>query len=723
MMATLVLSTVGSLFGPVGTAIGAFIGQQVDQRLFAPKGGQGPRLGDLAVQTSSYGSQIPHVFGTMRVAGTVIWATDLREDKTKQRAGKGAPKQTTYSYSASFAVALSGRRIADVGRIWADGKLLRGARGDMKTETKYRLYHGGEAQTCDPLIAAADGQAPAFRGIAYALFEDFQLGEYGNRIPSLTFEVVADADGTSTGAVVDAIAQGAVIAASGIPLTGFAAHGDSVRAVIATLGEAAPACLYDDGDALRLGGDAGAAVSLGEASDAGETQRTAASQVPDVVSIGYYDPARDYQAGLQRASFGASGGGGPGRREDRVALPAAIGADEAKALAAAKLDHHWRNRERRTLTLPWREMRARPGSIVRLDGAERLWRVTGWTLERMAVKLELAAHAGAAGAATLPAAAGRGVAQADRVHGPTVLHLFDAPNLGDAPADVPRLLLAAAGAGGWRSATLEASDDGGSSWRTAGGTSPAAVMGRATGVLGTGGSTLFDARGSVEVALLNEDMWLESRDDDALAAGDNLAMLGDELLQFGRAQALGGGRFRLSRFLRGRRGTEWAADGHRAGEPFTLIEAESLVAVTIPLARVGGTAVIAARGIGDGDAPVMATHVIGLEAVRPPSPVNGRVEGGANGALVIRWTRRSRSGWAWIDGVDAPLGEAREAYRVAISSGVRERVIDVDAAQFIYEAAMRTEDGASGRFDVAVEQIGTVAASRALRFTVKETGR
>ena len=145
-MATLVLSTAGHIIGgPVGGAIGAIIGQQIDQNiLFKPKGRRGPRLGDLAVQTSSYGTAIPKLFGTMRVAGTVIWATDLREESTKTGGGKGKPKTTAYSYSVSFAVLLSARAIRGVKRIWADGNLLRGAAGDFKTETGFRLHKGGD---------------------------------------------------------------------------------------------------------------------------------------------------------------------------------------------------------------------------------------------------------------------------------------------------------------------------------------------------------------------------------------------------------------------------------------------------------------------------------------------------------------------------------------------------------------------------------------------------
>jgi hypothetical protein len=157
-MATLILTAVGSAVGgPIGAAVGAIVGQQVDSRLFAPKARHGPRLGELAVQTSTYGTAIPKVFGTMRVAGTVIWATDLKEQRSTGGGGKGQPKTVSYSYSASFAVALSGRPVAGIGRIWADGKLLRGAAGDFKSATGFRLHPGDADQPVDSFIVAAEG--------------------------------------------------------------------------------------------------------------------------------------------------------------------------------------------------------------------------------------------------------------------------------------------------------------------------------------------------------------------------------------------------------------------------------------------------------------------------------------------------------------------------------------------------------------------------------------
>ena len=112
-MATLVLSTVGNaLGGPVGGAIGAMIGQSFDQQLLSPAS-RGPRVGDLGVQTSSYGTQIPRIYGSMRVAGSIVWATDLAE--SEETAGAKGQPDAVYSYSVSLAVALSSRPAGAIG--------------------------------------------------------------------------------------------------------------------------------------------------------------------------------------------------------------------------------------------------------------------------------------------------------------------------------------------------------------------------------------------------------------------------------------------------------------------------------------------------------------------------------------------------------------------------------------------------------------------------------
>ncbi len=59
-----------------------------------------------------------------------------------------------------------------------------------------RVHRGTEGQDPDPLIVAKEGpDAPAYRGLAYVVFERLALAEWGNRLPQLTFEVVRPVHG------------------------------------------------------------------------------------------------------------------------------------------------------------------------------------------------------------------------------------------------------------------------------------------------------------------------------------------------------------------------------------------------------------------------------------------------------------------------------------------------------------------------------------------------
>jgi hypothetical protein len=724
-MATLVLTAVGTAVGgPIGGAIAAIIGQQVDHRLFAPKARHGPRLGDLSVQTSTYGTALPRLFGTLRVAGTVVWATDLREQRSSGGGGKGRPKTVEFSYSASFAVALSARPIRAVRRIWADGKLLRGAAGDFKSATGFRLHLGGEDQPIDPLIAAAEGPglAPAYRGLAYALFEDFQLADYGNRIPSLSFEVEADAGPVPIGAIAEELAGGELIGGETPSLAGYAAAGDSIRGALEALADAVPLSLSEADGRLRLeavsGGEAMAIAGADSGARAGSVggrtrmSRQAATMLPSEVSLAYYDPSRDYQTGLQRATRG-----GAGARGDRHSLAAAMPADAAKALAEAKLAARWAARAGASLHLPPRLGGLRPGAVATIEGQAGRWRVARWTLEQMVASVELVRLPGGAGEAAPPASPGRPVAEADAPHGQTALLLLDLPLSNEPLASRPSLLVAAAGREeGWRSAALTVSYDQGLSWTTAGRTAPPAVIGQTLDALPPAGSALIDRRHSVEVELLHGAMWLESRSDDALVAGANLAAVGDELIQFGEATPLGANRFRLSRLLRGRRGTEWAA-AHAAGEPFVLIAAETLATLEPPAGTLGGEARLLASGIGDPPGGVAADRAIEGEAIRPPSPVHLTAEARLGGDILIRWVRRSRDGWTWLSGVDTPLAEERELYRLRLSGAGFARETTTVENHHLYTAAEQLADGLAGPLAIAIAQLGTAAASRPAAIT------
>lgn len=205
-MATLAIAAIGAGIGAStgiagATSIGFSVGAILGGILFPTKGAgaEGSRLEDLKVYSSTYGKAIPQVYGTMRFAGNVIWSTDIQESKKSQRSGGkgGGATATSYTYSCSFAVGLCKGPITAIRRIWADTKLIYDASAPATNPMeKYpgviTRYLGSESQNPDPTIQAALGAAnvPAYRGLAYLVFNNLQLADFGNRIPSIGVEVI-----------------------------------------------------------------------------------------------------------------------------------------------------------------------------------------------------------------------------------------------------------------------------------------------------------------------------------------------------------------------------------------------------------------------------------------------------------------------------------------------------------------------------------------------------
>ncbi|WP_269713891.1 baseplate multidomain protein megatron [Caulobacter sp. NIBR2454] len=177
-MSQVVLGAAKNVVGSLAMGmVGGFL-----SNLLAPRQQVGPRIPELQMRSTAEGGPLPAVFGKARVAGQVIWAARFREHRDDNGGGK-TPKTKSYRYSLSFAVALCEGPIDGIGRVWADGKPL-----DMNGVTM-RLHHGAEDQAPDPLIVAVEGDAPAYGGVAYVVFEDLSLAPFGNRPPSLSFEV------------------------------------------------------------------------------------------------------------------------------------------------------------------------------------------------------------------------------------------------------------------------------------------------------------------------------------------------------------------------------------------------------------------------------------------------------------------------------------------------------------------------------------------------------
>lgn len=668
-MATIVLSAAGfALGGPIGAALGSLAGRALDSQIFGgSRVPEGPRLKELDVQTSSYGSEIPAVFGSMRVAGTVIWATDLIEQQGEEDGGKNSPARTVYSYSASLAVALSSRPAARVGRIWADGNLMRGEASDFKVGTEFRFHSGHGDQAPDSLIAQAEGVAASgFRGIAYAVFEDLQLADYGNRIPSFSFELIERDGSVRLVEIADAVTRGTVRGNDPLSVRGFAAGGEAAD-LVRIMVDAAGLRLSRNADGFRLSSDVmGESIAREpvaaidkETLDRPARSRAPLGDYPAAVELRYYDLARDYQAGLQRARRA-----GGGRGLAAFDFPAAMDAGLAMRLAELRARRLGAEREQLRMAVPYTVDEPRAGTAI--NWQNRRWTITEIEHRRGAMLLTARSLVRSAPIAA-GGIAGRAVHETDSVHGPTRLMLVELPDIAQGGTDKPVVAIAAAGlSSGWRRAALLMGSSG-NSLRSIGVTAPAAVMGSLATILQAVPAGLIDRRNTPEIELLHGGMILGDADRDRLLSGANLAAIGDEVVQFERAVQTGDRRYRLQGLHRGLYGSDHADGDHEPGAPFLLLQRDRLRLLEGPEVAAGLVLHIAATGIGD-DGPAMAAASLTGRAALPYAPVHLSAQWTLAGDLALRWIRRSRLGADWSLVVEPPLGEENEGYHVEVAS-------------------------------------------------------
>jgi hypothetical protein len=191
------LVTVAEVGWMAGTLIGNMIFRQ-----------KGPNPPDIRIQDSAYGKPIPLVYGMYRVSGNIIWAGQPYVSD----AGKGGKGPSQTKVSMSFAVGLCAGPIAGVRRIWANGKLIydvsnpsnfQAISGSSQMVGNFTVYAGDENQQPDPTMQAALGVAnvPAYRGLAYIVFNNLDLSQWGNYLPSLSFEVVTSGGGYTTATI------------------------------------------------------------------------------------------------------------------------------------------------------------------------------------------------------------------------------------------------------------------------------------------------------------------------------------------------------------------------------------------------------------------------------------------------------------------------------------------------------------------------------------------
>jgi hypothetical protein len=361
------------------------------------------------------------------------------------------------------------------------------------------------------------------------------------------------------------------------------------------------------------------------------------------LTLGYFDPDRDYQAGSQRVARGRSG------RALSSEAAVTASADMARRLANRLLRGAEAAVETLEISLSWRWIGLVVGDVILIGDRSETWRIVSRTIEGMLVRLVAEAEP-AADRAVRPSEAGRGLSAPVVPATPTELYLFEAPV--DPDGSPAGLLVLATGRAGWRGAEIGWSE--GADVRVAGYVREPTASGRLDEPLLSGPMGIWDERNQIALWPAGEAPGFESRTVAQVLAGSNLLWIGSELVQFRDAEIEPSGRVVLRGLLRGRLGTEYAIGDHERGALVVLVWPDRLVRIARQADSIGRAVSVVASGPGEpGGASFVQSVYSGLGHA-PLAPAHVRVERLDNGDVRVRWVARHREQFDW-DASDRPL--------------------------------------------------------------------
>jgi hypothetical protein len=418
--------------------------------------------------------------------------------------------------------------------------------------------------------------------------------------------------------------------------------------------------------------------------------------LPAETVLTFFDKAKDYQQGAQRAKRIDVDGRNVANVEHAIVLEPG----RAKAVAERMLYSTWQSRVRLDTSILPGNIDLDPGDCIDLAG--RLARIMSISWKGV-LELETIQESSRTYSTTAEVDEPVYVPPVYTPPAETVLEILDAPMLLD---DDNRgvFYFAMCGNGpNWPGATVYESPDG-ENWRAVYSTSIPTMMGYVVSPPGDSIPEIIDNENEIVVEMLNGE--LESVSEELMLTGENWAMLGNEMIAFRYAENLGGKRWRLTGLLRGQRGTDWATGGHQAGERFIMLNA-ALGRLELQMDDRGVGHQYKAITFGtsmSGGVPFdFAPQFVSLKPLSPahlqatPDPVSGDWD--------VSWLRRARMNASWKDGTDVPLDEPWERYEIEFLDGsnnvVRTETVS-DATEFTYTAAMQTADFGSAQSTVRV---------------------
>ncbi len=730
-MAQLLLGAVGAGIGSVfdDPMLGFSVGSLVGGMLFPQTNSQHNKLADLKISGSAYGTMIPLAYGSMRLGGNIIWGGALKQQSSSSSSGKGQSTNTSY-YTCSFAMNLCQGPITKVNRIWAEDQLIYDDSKTPKTAASIVVYLGTEVQGADPTMTGIIGVVPAYRGQAYIVFTDFNLEGYGNRIPNISVEIITA--NITTGAILTDIAGRAGLlvgdydfSAATETVTGYLIPSrQGAKDVLTPMLQAFASDLVEvDGKVVYMKrggasvvtippGDLGAQIwSNGTSSDVNliEIDRQQDMELSARVDVSYYDTSTNMN--YQQANQGSTRYTKQNQQDAMtISLPMAMDFTTARQIGERILYTQWTERTKASIKLGTKYIYLAPGDIITVPtpiGNIR-FRITSMGIplfgeiklslvqDDLNVLTQFVTGGNTNGGSTAAPLTGTGVLTAYAWHG---------NGLADADEAYLGVYCAASGDYGWGGADVWCGDVGVPSAQYVGRITSFSSMGTAlTSLAANADTSMVDTTNTVDVQITRGLLSSCSLAD--LVNGANACLIGSEVVQFQTVTVidLPTLKFRLSNLLRARRGTSVGAIAHAIGDKFVLLSAASMLRVNLDYFYGAGTTlnksltayIVPANTNYNNLSGVDTNITISGAEYKPYSPCN--VKGARDGSnnLTITWVRRTRSGGAWADLVDATLVDTPESYDVEIWNStytvLKRSFLAVASPTQIYSAANQVTD-------------------------------
>lgn len=680
----------------------------------------GPRLKNIEAAGGEYGVPMPRAYGyQVRVVGAFIAQADIKETKHKLGGNQAiiggaigavaglvgvgvgallgaATQKYYYTYSDTFAHLLLDRTFDDpidlIGgaKIYANGKLVFSESPSKIEDEEYgsdgvliwrkyhknkyfkslRIYTGHEEQDVDVDLAADVDEDGGYPFICYAVFEDFQLEDFGNSVPTFEY-IIGVKSGETMASAAESICEAANIdplrEMSSTALVPYTLRGcliasetscwDALKPMLPVFGVdcadvSGQVRFYRRSQSMR------SVITPDEMGGhfAGDSppqkymfRRETDLALPQETSLTFVDPDRNFQPNTATSTRTE------GSAASNIAVTVNIVLSASEGASAAALMHWdaWLGRTSTSFTLTddWLGIEAGvaygipiAGQVVpyrvtrKLRGAQGLIEVEALSDESVTYSASVAGSSG-----TVPPDESTEFAE-------TRLVLMDTPITSDDHDEYGYYIAMGASEPGWTRGRIEISADG-VTFVTVIDESEYAVMGDVTGTLAAGATDglddTLDTTTVLTVVLLHDLMVLESATDAELDNWANFAFVGKdglgEYIQFKTATKVGTSTWELTNLRRGRRGTDHAISTHASGEEFALLGDGGVFRIIYPDTSQWGEE-YTFRGVTlhqDSEDADEQTFTNTGEGKRPFSPVN--VEGTWDGSNNLSLTADLRS--------------------------------------------------------------------------------